>query len=106
MENDEVFVADAKVDPRLQLRSQSFRRGQDLAEAASGGIRGHRNSRDETAPLMGKRRRNSESTSESPNTDEDTSTAEWSGAKDFEGRPWWRTPSVSEARVRQTTMLD
>lgn len=90
---DEVFEADAEAevwaDARRHLRSRQSRHESHNKKPVSGAVD---HSVDEQAPLLldhpGK---SSDATSD--NGDEDDA-PEWSGARDFEGMPWWKRPSV------------
>ena len=100
MENDPAFVADAHLEITSRSRSRhSYRanhRAHDSIGAANSAIESSKGSDSAETPLLSRSieedfARPSSSDDGKPQPEE----AEWSGAKDFEGRPWWNTPSVS-----------
>ena len=100
MENDEALTADANLNITSKLYSQRLdhasHRARDAADAASGATEVHKDSDHEDTPLLS---RNIEEDltrhSSSHDGEQDPEETEWSGAKEFEGRPWWNRPSVS-----------
>ena len=94
MENNEAFEAEAALEARE--RSQRFqRRGNGTVKSTTGGS-GSRNGSDyDDTPLLS-RELNHDYGSSSELVEESDSRAppEWSGERDFEGKPWWNKPSV------------
>lgn len=92
---DEVFEAEAEAeawaDKRSHLRSrQSYQEGQSKKPMNGAGDQPVY----EETPLLERDSDGSGESSASDNGDE-RGAPEWSGARDFEGIPWWRKPSVS-----------
>ena len=100
MENDQAFAADANLDITSKLRSRhsdhASHRAHDAANAASDGIEAYKDSNHEDTPLLSRSiEEDFVRHSSSHDGEQDPEQPEWSGAKDFEGRPWWDRPSVS-----------
>ena len=100
MENDQPFEVDADLGALNRLtshsRQRSLHKGQDALEAAFGQF-GSRKERDhEDTPLL--QRDSSEEVEARGNAehegDDGREPPSWEGERDFEGRPWWKTPSV------------
>ncbi|KAI4116337.1 MAG: hypothetical protein LQ338_007733 [Usnochroma carphineum] len=94
---EEIFEADAETELRadagsdLRSRQQSDRRSQSK-KSAIGAI--DRSIYEETPLLKSGLDRRSVSDNGFPDNGSQRSAPEWSGARDFEGRPWWRKPSI------------
>ncbi|KAL8700518.1 MAG: hypothetical protein Q9224_000931 [Gallowayella concinna] len=100
---DEVFDADAnaqaRANSRLRSRSQKSRRESQNKETADRAA--HYSTYEDTpppyeqTPLLERRLDSEEDSSDDrSNRGSERSTPEWSGARDFEGRPWWKKPSI------------
>ena len=99
MENNEAFEAEAA----LEARSQSYRskrHGNGRVKAVSGGL-GSRteNEYDETSLLSREINHDYGSSTEASDNGDTRGPPEWSGERDFEGRPWWSKPSVSQEHL-------
>ena len=100
MENDQPFELDAELGPLSQLTSNSRQRssykGQDALDAAFGGSESHKERDHEETPLL--QRDGDEEVEAGGNTEHEgadgTAPPSWEGERDFEGRPWWKKPSV------------
>lgn len=102
---DVLFDADAttqaRVDARARSRSQKSHPKSRSKRTASGAL-DHPTYEDtpppyEQTPLLERALNSQEDTSDESSIDgSERSAPEWSGARDFEGRPWWRKPSVSQ----------
>ena len=110
MENEEAFDAEARRDstpttkrnPTPTTRAPPSYQSQDTghdATTAIAGVNGHKDSDYEETPLLSRDHSGEDySGRTSSNGDDDApSPAQWSGAKEFEGLPWWKKPSVSQA---------
>ncbi len=90
---DEAFEADAEAevwaDARRRLRSRQSRH-ESHGKKPDNRMVDH-SIDEQTALLLG---HPEESSDAIPDNDGDNNVPEWSGARDFEGMPWWRTPSV------------
>lgn len=95
MENEQVFEVVTNIESSTKLRSNPSRRGHDMLKIAADGIEIQSNSNDERATLLARTRDVSEAENEGSNPHEENGENEWSGDKDFAGRPWWKRPSVS-----------
>ena len=95
MENEQAFEVITNTESSTKLRSRPPHRGHDMLKIATDGIETQRNSKDERTPLLAKARDDSEAENEGSNPYEENGENEWSGDKDFAGRPWWKRPSVS-----------
>ena len=100
MENDQPFELGADLRPLSRLTSNSRQRssykGQDALEPAFGRS-GSRKERDqEDTPLL--QRDSDEEVGVGGNAehegDDGREPPSWQGERDFEGLPWWKTPSV------------
>ena len=99
MENEHAFEADATVSTFTKVRStdsRDSRRGHDLVQSAVGGFEAEVRQRSERSPLLGHRRSKSSSASGSSHGHpEDLGNGDgWDGLRDFDGLPWYKTPSV------------
>ena len=100
MENDQPFELDAEFGPLSRLTSHSRQRssykGQEALEAASGPSGSHKERDHEETPLL--QRDGDEEVGASGNAehegDNERAPPSWEGERDFEGRPWWKKPSV------------
>ncbi|KAL9601570.1 MAG: hypothetical protein Q9219_002404 [cf. Caloplaca sp. 3 TL-2023] len=93
---DEVFEADANAEARDDARAHSSRRRSnhdDKSQKPTIGAVDH-SVYEETPLLEADFNRSSSSIDRKPNGGHERDAPEWSGARDFEGRPWWRTPSI------------
>ena len=100
MENDQPFELDAEINAPGRLTSRSRRRsshkGRDALEAAFGPSASHKERDHENTPLLQR------DSNEEAEAGEDTeyggedgrAPPSWEGERDFEGRPWWKRPSV------------
>lgn len=100
MENDQLIAADAGVDPVSRSQSRridhSAQSAHDAVNKAGGAIDVIKSSDDENTPFLSRDiDEDRERRSETPGDGHGSENAEWSGARDFEGRPWWNRPSVS-----------
>lgn len=102
---DEVFEADVnaqvRTDARARSRSQKTRRESQSKEPTTEFVDNstHRKSPPpyEHTPLLERDPDDQDNTGDgSSDHGSRRSAPDWSGARDFEGRPWWRKPSVSE----------
>lgn len=97
MENDQLLAADPNVRPVAgRVRSDhADSRGYDAVMRTQGGIAAYKNVDYEDTPLLS---RGIDDDFERPEQNApgegDNGEPEWSGAKDFEGQPWWNRPSV------------
>ena len=101
MENgEEPFATDSLLVAETTTRSRSshlnhFAHG-SRRKSADKDVKGPHNSRYEETPLLSRDiDADSETLLGNPDESDDPSATKWSGAKDFEGRPWWNRPSVS-----------
>ncbi len=92
MENNEAFEAEAT----LEARSRSYRSKRRANGAVNGGRGSHKeNDYDETS-LLSREIDQDYASADGTSDDGDTrGPPEWSGERDFEGKPWWNKPSVS-----------
>ncbi|KAL8827659.1 MAG: hypothetical protein Q9191_003053 [Dirinaria sp. TL-2023a] len=99
MASDQAFDADAhhRVHPRSRSRhsDRDNQPAHDSIGAGNGATERYKGSDSEETPLLSRSieedfAHRSSSDDGEPHSEE----AEWSGAKDFEGRPWWDTPSM------------
>ncbi|KAL8836050.1 MAG: hypothetical protein Q9170_003063 [Blastenia crenularia] len=93
---DEVFEADANADvhadARAHLRSRHSSQGNKNKKPIVGAVN---HSVYEETPLLERDFEQSRDTNDEVSQDSSESDApDWSGARDFEGRPWWRKPSI------------
>ena len=99
MENDEdAFTTDTYLAANQTTRSRSSQSNHfahhNQRNSTGKGAKESHNDRYEEAPLLS---RDIDGDSDTLISDFDSSgdtTPTWSGAKDFEGRPWWNRPSV------------
>jgi hypothetical protein len=96
MENNHLFETDAGLDAGDEEQNRAgYKNGNNAglkaAVAANGGYDEHLTSRtSEETPLLPEQ----SGTSETGHNDGDNTNSYWPGATDFEGMPWWKTPSV------------
>ena len=100
MENDEEpFATDSLLVAETTMRSRSshvdhFAHG-SRRKSAGNDVKVSHDGRYEETPLLS---RDIDADSETllgiPDESDEPSSTTWSGAKDFEGRPWWNRPSV------------
>lgn len=104
MENDQAFEAEADIDALRMLRSRSrsanrsLHKGHDVMKAAYGGLES--TDQEDTALLSREHDRDQraqELAGEDSGDEGDKPT--WPGEHDFDGLPWWKTPSVSTPRL-------
>jgi len=90
LHNDAVFEADAYVDQGRRRGPKSKTLAEDMVTAAQGGldIPARRYSHDENTPLLGA------AGGSGASGNDNGADSEWDGYADFEGLPWYRTPSV------------
>ena len=92
---DEVFEADvnAQIRANARVRSHSRKsRGESQSKRLSSALYEH-------TPLLERDPHDQEDGSDnSSDHGSQRSTPDWFGARDFEGRPWWRKPSVSKIK--------
>ena len=100
MENDQVFAADADINPASRSQSRHLNhpahRGHDNITAANGAIEAYKSNEYEDTPLLSRGvDEDYERRSENADAEQESEQTDWSGARDFEGRPWWNRPSAS-----------
>lgn len=107
MENEQAFEADGELDALSRRRSQSSQasanKGRETMQAALGGFDNRKPEPHEHTPLLshggGGSRPDEYDGSGRPK--EPSGPAEWEGALDFEGLPWYKRPSVSSLASRE-----
>ncbi len=100
MENDQIIAADADIDTlsRTQPRriDRPAHRAHDAGMKVASATEAQKSSDHEDTPLLA---RNIDEDyvrhSENADSERESEQPEWTGAKDFEGRPWWNKPSAS-----------
>jgi hypothetical protein len=98
MENDQIFEAEASREASEYGHTGRDQNGADKMEVAArvatnSGYDNQLDSRtSEDSPLLSNEP--VDATDGWPDDNGDANGGEWHGAKDFEGLPWWRTPSV------------
>ena len=96
MENDQAFAADANIDRLSESQDRPERRGYDAMKKASGAFEASNGHDQEDTPLLSRAiDEEYENTSEGEGRENNNEQNQWTGATDFEGRPWWNRPSVS-----------
>lgn len=95
MENDQVFAGSANIDATLTLRSRPSQRGHDVMSVAPGGFEMRKDTDHESTPLLAGDEENRDGRLENSGEDRRRGGVGWEGESDFNGRPWWRKPSVS-----------
>lgn len=95
---DEVFEADANAEIRADARARSHSRHPYPADKdrkpAIGAVD---HSVYEETPLLEREANHSRDSNDGPPEDgSERDAPEWFGARDFEGKPWWKKPSVSD----------
>ena len=99
MENNEAFEAEAA----FEARSPSYRsryRGNGAVESTNGGINSRKGDDYDETPLLSREVDNDYGSSAGTSDNEDSrGPPEWSGERDFEGKPWWNKPSVSQVNL-------
>ena len=110
MESDQVFTADAILDQPSSTSSPLYnrRRGHDAMQSAVGGIESQKITDYEDSPLLSRDNHRDYSAGRlTPDEDEDRPLPTWSGERDHEGKPWWKTPSVrAKQPYRKSTFAD
>ena len=103
MENEEVFEADV-VHGLEQMHSHSPYRptpkGHDTVKAPSANLESEREIHHEESPLLLPNRGDGGRETSEHGVSETRGSPKWNGEGDFEGRPWWNKPSVSNPRPR------
>lgn len=98
MENEEAFQADAELDGRehIHLRSshRSSQKGHDTVKAALGDLEADSDIVHEESPLLPSIRADGGGEAFEHGASEPREPPKWEGQGDFEGRPWWKKPSV------------
>ena len=99
MENDQIFAADATIDPSSTTQARhlnrSAHRGHDAVIKIGGSIEAPNSIDVEDTPLLSRNiDEDDERHSEDAGSEHGGEHSDWSGARDFEGRPWWNRPSV------------
>lgn len=99
--NDQVFEADQDVNafeqmgPKSRKSDSSLHKGRDTMKAAFGVLESQEHMRDDHTPLLSRERSQSYGSREETVAGGDgRGDPSWDGERDFEGRPWWNTPSV------------
>ena len=96
MESNDVFETEAHVDAINEARARQTKRP-EVSTSAHGETNSLEQGTGENQPLLGqstnKSYGNATVTEESDGGD-DREDPTWLGARNFEGLPWWRTPSV------------
>ena len=86
MENEEVFQADAGINVLSRLSHRSENKGHDTLNGSG------RHTHDEESPLLSSSRE--DEGEDEHGASEVREPPKWYGERDFEGRPWWKKPSV------------
>ena len=92
MESNDAFEAEVEIEVlnRSTSHSNKTKKGPDAFTAAYGSIDTPKAGQGEEEPLLGY-----SGNSDTNDGDDSRGGAPiWTGYKDFEGRPWWRKPSV------------
>lgn len=99
MDNGQVFEAEAEIEALRPNVQRSSHQGHDMLQIVAGGFEAQPGSASEETPLLGPNRRTRHSsadcTKDTPINPIDQSS--WDGEHDFDGLPWYRTPSVCES---------
>ena len=100
MENDEeAFATDPNFLADLRSRSRpvglSTQRQQNPRGFSTDGAKEAHNGRYEDTPLLSRDVDAESETCSDGHENRNEAALAWSGARDFEGRPWWNRPSVS-----------
>ena len=96
MENNEAFEAEAALEARSRS-DRSKRHGNGIGKPTNGGIGSPKGSDYDETPLLSREIEHDYGSSSAASDNEDSrGPAEWSGERDFEGKPWWNRPSVSK----------
>ena len=99
MENNEAFEAEAALEVR-QRSQRPHRRGNGMTKSIIGGSGSRRESDYDETPLLSREANHDYgSRSDTPDQEESRGPPEWSGERDFEGKPWWNRPSVSSGTL-------
>ncbi|KAL8714071.1 MAG: hypothetical protein Q9225_006630 [Loekoesia sp. 1 TL-2023] len=93
---DELFEADGNIEARADAKSRSrSRHPQHGSGNQKPAIGAPDHSVYEETPLLGRDYNHPKDSNDGSSDDSSEGGApEWSGARDFEGRPWWRKPSI------------
>lgn len=98
MDNEEAFEADAEIHGLEQLRSRSLppstHKGHDTLKETSAGFEPERDIHNEESPLLSPNRGDGGREASEHGVGEISGPPKRDGEGDFEGRPWWNTPSV------------
>lgn len=101
MENDqEPFATDSLLVAETTMRLRSSHHDQfadgSRRKSADADVKESHKGRYEETPLLSRDiDADSETLWGNPDESDDPSATRWSGAKDFEGKPWWNKPSVT-----------
>lgn len=92
---DEVFEADTNAELRAEARAHSHPRSTYSNDKGKKPVIGSvDHSVYEETPLLERDFHVTGNPDHEPPGDDEREAPEWSGARDFEGKPWWRKPSV------------
>lgn len=100
MENDQINAAEADIDavstPQLRRINRPPHRAHDAVMKLAGAIEAQKSSDHEGTPLLaGTIDEDYVRRSDNAGSEHESEQPEWTGARDFEGRPWWNKPSVN-----------
>lgn len=99
MENDQIMAAEADIDavstPQLRRIDRPPHRAHDAAMEVASAIESQKSSDHEDTPLLARTLDEDYVRSDNAGSERESEQLEWTGARDFEGRPWWNKPSVS-----------
>jgi len=100
MENDQIIAANAGIDsvsrPRSRHVDRPAHRAHDAVMKVAGAIETYKSKDHEDTPLLARNiDEDYERRSVDADSEHESEQPEWTGARDFEGRPWWNKPSVS-----------
>ena len=97
MENNEAFEAEAALEVRERVQ-RSKRRGNGTVKLTNGGSGSRKENDYDDTPLLSREvDHDYGSSSEALEDGDGRAPPEWSGERDFEGKPWWNKPSVCSA---------
>ena len=111
MENDQPFELDAEINALGRLtphsRQRSSHKGREALEAAFGPSVSQKERDHENTPLL--QRDSDEEAEAGEDTEHDGEDGRapptWEGERDFEGRPWWKRPSVRQSLSKSKRQL-
>ncbi len=100
MENEQIIAADADIDtvfrPQSRRIDRPAHRAHDAVMEVTDANEVQKSSDHEDTPLLARDIENDYvRRSDNAGCDRESEQPEWTGARDFEGRPWWNKPSVS-----------